>query len=60
LTTDATGRGGVVIRERARRLEPRQPRQLLNGWNHAFGGGKIAGTTRWFASIGRASRPRRR
>jgi putative oxidoreductase len=25
---------------------------LAHGWNHAFGGGKIAGTTRWFASIG--------
>ena len=25
---------------------------IAHGWNHAFGGGKIAGTTRWFASIG--------
>lgn len=25
---------------------------LAHGWNHLFGGGKIAGTTRWFASIG--------
>jgi putative oxidoreductase len=25
---------------------------LAHGWNHAFGGGKITGTTRWFASIG--------
>jgi putative oxidoreductase len=25
---------------------------LAHGWNHVFGGGKIAGTTRWFASIG--------
>ena len=25
---------------------------LAHGWNHAFGGGKLAGTTRWFASIG--------
>jgi putative oxidoreductase len=25
---------------------------LAHGFNHAFGGGKIAGTTRWFASIG--------
>lgn len=25
---------------------------LAHGWNHAFGGGKIAGTSRWFASIG--------
>jgi putative oxidoreductase len=25
---------------------------LAHGWNHWFGGGKIAGTTRWFASIG--------
>lgn len=25
---------------------------LAHGWNHAFGGGKIAGTARWFASIG--------
>jgi putative oxidoreductase len=25
---------------------------LAHGWNHAFGGGRIAGTTRWFASIG--------
>ena len=25
---------------------------LAHGWNHAFGGGKIAGTTRWFGSIG--------
>jgi putative oxidoreductase len=25
---------------------------LAHGWNHAFGRGKIAGTTRWFASIG--------
>lgn len=26
---------------------------LAHGWNHAFGGGKIAGTTRWFASMGK-------
>src|SRR5579859_4520613 len=25
---------------------------LAHGWNHAFGGGKIAGTARWFDSIG--------
>ena len=25
---------------------------LAHGWNHAFGGGKIPGTTRWFDSIG--------
>ena len=25
---------------------------LAHGWNHAFGGGRIPGTTRWFASIG--------
>jgi putative oxidoreductase len=25
---------------------------LAHGWNHAFGGGRIAGTARWFASIG--------
>ena len=25
---------------------------LAHGWNHVFGGGKIAGTARWFASIG--------
>jgi putative oxidoreductase len=25
---------------------------VAHGWNHAFGGGKIAGTARWFASIG--------
>jgi putative oxidoreductase len=25
---------------------------LAHGYNHAFGGGRIAGTTRWFASIG--------
>jgi putative oxidoreductase len=23
-----------------------------HGWNHAFGGGKLTGTARWFASIG--------
>jgi putative oxidoreductase len=25
---------------------------LAHGWNHAFGGGKLAGTARWFGSIG--------
>src|SRR5262249_42099058 len=25
---------------------------LAHGWNHAFGGGKLAGTARWFASMG--------
>jgi putative oxidoreductase len=25
---------------------------LAHGWNHVFGGGKIAGTARWFASLG--------
>src|SRR3954463_787169 len=25
---------------------------LLHGWNHIFGGGKIAGTGRWFESLG--------
>jgi putative oxidoreductase len=25
---------------------------LLHGYNHAFGGGRIAGTARWFGSIG--------
>jgi putative oxidoreductase len=25
---------------------------LAHVWNHAFGGGKIAGTSRWFESIG--------
>lgn len=25
---------------------------LLHGWNHVFGGGKIAGTGRWFESLG--------
>lgn len=25
---------------------------VAHGWNHAFGGGKLAGTRRWFASIG--------
>jgi putative oxidoreductase len=25
---------------------------LMHGWNHAWGGGKLPGTTRWFASIG--------
>lgn len=25
---------------------------LAHGWNHAFGGGKLAGTARWFDSIG--------
>ena len=25
---------------------------FLHGWNHAFGGGKLAGTGRWFESIG--------
>jgi len=25
---------------------------LAHGWNHIFGGGKIAGTGRWFASLG--------
>jgi putative oxidoreductase len=25
---------------------------LAHGWNHAFGGGRLAGTARWFESIG--------
>jgi putative oxidoreductase len=25
---------------------------MAHGWNHAFGGGKLAGTGRWFESIG--------
>ena len=25
---------------------------LAHGWNHVFGGGKIAGTGRWFESLG--------
>lgn len=25
---------------------------LAHGWNHAFGGGKLPGTARWFTSIG--------
>ncbi|CAA9255494.1 MAG: hypothetical protein AVDCRST_MAG50-2596 [uncultured Acidimicrobiales bacterium] len=25
---------------------------LAHGWNHAFGGGRLAGTGRWFESIG--------
>jgi putative oxidoreductase len=25
---------------------------LAHGWNHIFGGGKIAGTARWFGSLG--------
>ena len=25
---------------------------VAHGWNHIFGGGKIAGTSRWFASLG--------
>jgi len=25
---------------------------LAHGWRHVFGGGKVAGTARWFASIG--------
>ncbi len=25
---------------------------LAHGWNHAFGGGRLPGTARWFASIG--------
>jgi putative oxidoreductase len=25
---------------------------IAHGWNHAFGGGRIAGTARWFDSIG--------
>ncbi len=25
---------------------------VAHGWNHAFGGGKLAGTARWFESIG--------
>ena len=25
---------------------------VAHGWNHVFGGGKLAGTARWFASIG--------
>lgn len=25
---------------------------LMHGWNHAFGGGKLAGTASWFESIG--------
>jgi putative oxidoreductase len=31
---------------------------LAHGWNHAFGGGKLPGTARWFESIG--IRPGRR
>ena len=25
---------------------------LAHGWNHVYGGGKLPGTARWFASIG--------
>ena len=25
---------------------------VAHGWNHAFGGGKLPGTARWFASMG--------
>jgi putative oxidoreductase len=25
---------------------------VAHGWNHAFGGGKLPGTARWFESIG--------
>jgi putative oxidoreductase len=25
---------------------------LAHGWNHLYGGGKLPGTTRWFASLG--------
>jgi putative oxidoreductase len=25
---------------------------ILHGWNHVFGGGRIAGTARWFESLG--------
>ena len=25
---------------------------LAHGWNHVWGGGRIAGTSRWFASLG--------
>jgi len=25
---------------------------VAHGWNHAFGGGKISGTARWFESLG--------
>ena len=25
---------------------------IAHGWNHAFGGGRIAGTARWFESMG--------
>jgi putative oxidoreductase len=25
---------------------------IAHGWNHIFGGGKIAGTARWFGSLG--------
>lgn len=25
---------------------------IAHGWNHAFGGGRLAGTARWFESIG--------
>jgi putative oxidoreductase len=25
---------------------------ILHGWNHAYGGGRIAGTARWFESLG--------
>jgi putative oxidoreductase len=25
---------------------------IAHGWNHAFGGGRLAGTARWFDSIG--------
>src|SRR5260370_39360609 len=25
---------------------------VLRGWNHAFGGGRIPGTARWFESLG--------
>jgi putative oxidoreductase len=25
---------------------------LAHGWNHVFGGGKVAGTARWFGSMG--------
>jgi putative oxidoreductase len=28
---------------------------LMRAWNHVFGGGRIAGTARWFESLGMCS-----
>ena len=52
LQADTVSCDGTVGVQRAAPSASYRGCMLAHGWNHAFGGGKIAGTTRWFASIG--------